>query len=397
MKQQVWQLVREITPQVKEYRHEIHQHPELGMNEIQTGALVQRELARIGIPFQANVGKMGVVGLIQGKGAGPCVALRADMDALPIQETTGLPWASQVAGVCHACGHDTHTSMLLGAAEVLWKVRDQFDGTVKLLFQPAEECNPTGGMPFMIADGILENPRIDAAIGLHVAPELKTGKVGYRAGAHSASSNRFYVAISGKAAHGSAPENGVDAIVAAAQVVMGLQTVVSRNVRALDSAVITIGTIKGGDRYNVIPETVTLEGTCRTHKASVTAAIPAMMERVIKGICDSVGCRCEFRFEKGYPSLVADEAITNLVRDGLLDALGEECLHHIPEPGMGGEDFSFLAQRVPSTFLRLGCTPEDVTNPAPAHNGAFNPDEEAFGTGVAALAFGALSTLKKLK
>ncbi|MGE5653331.1 MAG: M20 metallopeptidase family protein [Bacillota bacterium] len=397
MKDQVLHLINEITPRVKDYRHEIHQHPELGMNEVKTSALVQRELTRIGIPFQANVGKMGVVGLVQGKGAGPCVALRADMDALPIQETTGLPWASKVAGVCHACGHDTHTSMLLGAAEVLWNMRDQFDGTVKLLFQPAEECNPTGGMPFMIEDGILENPKIDAAIGMHVAPELKTGKIGYRAGAHSASSNRFYITIHGKAAHGSAPENGVDAIVAASQVVMGIQTVVSRNVRALDSAVLTIGTIKGGDRYNVIPETVTMEGTCRTHKASVTEAVPGMMERVIKGICDSVGCTYEFRFEKGYPSLVADQTITDLVRDGVAEGLGEDHLHHIPEPGMGGEDFSFLAQRVPSTFLRLGCTPESVTKPAPAHNGGFNPDEEAFGTGVTALVFGALNTLKGLK
>lgn len=397
MKKQVLELVSQVTPSVKAYRHEIHQHPELGMNEVKTSALVQRELGRIGIPFQANVGKMGVVGLIQGKGPGPCVALRADMDALPLQETTGLPWASQVAGICHACGHDTHTSMLLGAAEVLWNIRDQFDGTIKLLFQPAEECNPTGGMPFMIEDGILENPKIDAAIGMHVAPELKTGMIGYRAGAHSASSNRFYITINGKAAHGSAPENGVDAIVAAAQVVMGIQTVVSRNVRALDSAVLTIGTIKGGDRYNVIPETVTMEGTCRTHKPSVTEAIPIMMERVIKGICDSVGCDYKFDFVKGYPSLVADETITNLVRDGIVDAIGEEHLHHIPEPGMGGEDFSFLAQRVPSTFLRLGSTPENITKPAPAHNGAFSPDEEAFGTGVTALVFGALNTLKGLK
>lgn len=396
MQELILQLVSEVTPKVKQYRHEIHRHPELGMQEFQTSTLVQRELSRMGIPFRSNVANTGVVGLIEGGQPGPCVALRADMDALPIQETTGLPWMSEVPGVSHACGHDAHTAMLLGAAEVLWNLRGQLKGSVKLLFQPAEECNPTGGMPFMIADGILENPTIDAAIGMHVDSSLRTGALGYRSGAMSASSNRFYITVSGRAAHGSAPESGIDAIVAAAQVITGIQTIVSRNIKALDSAVLTIGTIQGGDRYNVIPETVTMEGTCRTHNPAVTEAIPVMMERVIKGITESMGCTYKFEFVKGYPAVVCDERVTELAKAGLTQSLGDENLVYVPTPRMGGEDFAFLAQRVPATFLRLGCAPAGVEKPAPAHNGAFNPDEEAFAVGVKALVSSALSVLAGL-
>lgn len=397
MNKRIHQLVGEVAPSVKQLRRQIHQQPELGMQEFKTSQLIQQELSRIGIPFRAPVANTGVVGLIEGGKPGPCVALRADMDALPIQEATGLPFASQVDGVCHACGHDAHTAMLLGAAAVLWELRSELAGTVKLLFQPAEECNPTGGMPAMIADGILESPTIDAAIGLHVDTSFKTGTIGYRIGAMSASSDRFYITVSGKAAHGSAPEAGIDAIVTAAQVITGIQTIVSRKVRALDSAVLTIGTIKGGDRYNVIAETVTMEGTCRTHNPAVTEAMPRLLEQVVKGVCDSAGCSYTFNYVKGYPSVICDERITQLVTSGLENSFPPEKLANIYEPRMGGEDFAFLAQRVPATFLRIGCTPEGVESPVPAHNGGFNPDEESFAYGVTALVQGALAVLEGLR
>jgi len=319
------------------------------------------------------------------------------MDALPIQETTGLPYASRVPGVCHACGHDTHTSMLLGAAEVLWQMREELPGTVKLLFQPAEEMNPTGGMPFMIEDGILENPKIDAAMALHVSSDIPTGSIGYRAGAMNAASNRFYITIRGKAAHGSAPDAGIDAIVTAAQVIMGIQTIVSRKIKALESAVLTIGTIKGGDRYNVIPETVTMVGTCRTLNPVVTELVPGVMEKVIKGICESAGCTYEFKFDKGYLPVVSDDKITELVKGELTAVLGEEKIWHVPTPRMGGEDFSFLSAKVPSTFIRIGCTPAGVENPAPAHNGAFDPDEDCLIVGVKAYVFAALAVMQGSK
>lgn len=389
-------LVSAITPHVKALRHEIHEHPELGMQETKTSALVQRELKRIGIPYQAPVATTGVVGIIEGGRPGPCVALRADMDALPIQETTGLPWQSKAPAVCHACGHDTHTAMLLGAAEVLWNVRQEMAGTVKLLFQPAEECNPTGGMQYMIADGILENPKIDAALALHVSPEYKTGEVGYRAGTMNAASNRFRITIRGKASHAAAPDAGVDALVTAAQVIMGIQTIVSRRVKALDPLVLTIGTIKGGDRYNVLPDEVIMEGTCRTHSAAVTAKVPVLMEQVIKGICESSGASYTLDFADGYPPVVSDERVTEIVRSGLAQALGEENLIKVPVPRMGGEDFAFLAARVPSTFLRLGCTAVDNDKPVATHNGGFNPDEECFATGVMSLVHGALSILAEI-
>lgn len=394
MNEQIQQLVNEVLPVVKQLRRKIHQQPELGMQEHKTSQLIQQELKRIGIPFRAPVANTGVVGLIKGAKPGPCVALRADMDALPIQETTGLPFASQVEGVCHACGHDTHTAMLLGAAATLWELRSELAGTVKLLFQPAEECNPTGGMPAMIADGILESPAIDAALGLHIDAGFETGTIGYRIGAMSASSDRFYITVTGKAAHGSAPEAGVDAIVTAAQVIMGVQTIVSRKVRALDSAVLTIGTVKGGDRYNVIAETVTMEGTCRTHNPAVTEAMPRLLEQTIKGICDSEGCSYTFSYVKGYPSVICDEQITLLVKKGLEQSFPADKLVNIVEPRMGGEDFAFLAQRVPATFLRIGCTPRGVEKPVPAHNGGFNPDEESFAYGVTALVQGAIAVLK---
>ena len=390
-------LIQKVDPLVREYRHEIHQHPELGLEEVKTAALIQRELKRIGIPFTANIGKTGVVGLISGAKPGPCVALRADMDALPIQETTGLPFASKVPGVSHCCGHDAHTSMLLAAAEVLWQVRDELPGSVKLLFQPAEEMNPTGGMSLMIEDGILENPKIAAAMALHVSSDISTGTIGYRAGAMTAASNRFYITVKGKAAHGSTPDAGIDAIVTAAQVIMGIQTVVSRRVKALDSVVLTIGTIKGGDRYNVVPETVTLEGTCRTLNPAVTKLVPGIMEKVIKGICDSAGAAYEFRFDKGYPPVVSDERLTDLVRAELAEVLGEEKTWYVPTPRMRGEDFSFLAQEVPSTYLRIGCTPAGVDNPAPDHNGAFNLDEDSLIMGVKAYVFGAWTIMRGVK
>ena len=396
MNEKLQELIHAVEPIVKKHRNEIHAHPELGMEEVKTAALVQRELARIGVPFTPNVGKTGVVGLINGEKPGPCIALRADMDALPIQETTGLPFASKVPGVSHACGHDSHTAMLLGAAEVLWNIRHDLPGAVKLLFQPAEEMNPTGGMPFMIEDGILMHPTVDAAMALHVSSDIPTGSVGYRPGAMSASSNRFFITIKGKAAHGSAPDAGIDAIVTAAQVILGIQTIISRKIKALDSAVLTIGTIKGGDRYNVICETVSMEGTCRTHNPEVTAMIPDIMEQIIKGICESAGCTYKFRFDSGYPAVVSDEKITHIVRDELNEMLGEDKVIYIPTPRMGGEDFAFLAQKVPSTFIRIGCTAEGVTNPAPAHNGAFDPDENCFVVGVKAYVAAATSVLRGL-
>ncbi|MGI6358484.1 MAG: M20 metallopeptidase family protein [Bacillota bacterium] len=395
MHSRIAELVQSVAPHVKAIRHQIHANPELGMQEVKTSALIQQELTRIGIPFRAPVANTGVVGLITGGKPGPCVALRADMDALPIQETTGLPWQSTVPGVSHACGHDTHTSMLLGAAEVLWNLREEIAGSVKLLFQPAEECNPTGGMRYMIEEGILENPTIDAALGLHLSPEYQTGQVGMRPGTMNAASNRFKITIRGRASHAAAPEAGVDALVTTAQVIMGIQTIISRRVRATDPLVLTIGTIRGGDRYNVVPEEVVLEGTCRTHSPEVTARVPELLDQTLAGICASTGASYVLEFGDGYPPVVSDTKITEIVRQRLIEVLGADQLIDVPLPRMGGEDFAFLSARVPSTFLRLGCTPADADSYVAPHNGGFNPDEESFAVGVSALVHGALAILER--
>ena len=261
MHRKIESLVQKFAPKVTEWRRAIHRCPELSTQEEKTAALAAEVMAGLGFEVRKNVGGHGVVGLLRGSGeagkeAGKTVGLRADMDALPMQEETGLPFASETPNVMHACGHDTHTAMLLGAACVLAELKEELPGNVKFIFQPAEELNPTGGAPGMIKDGVLENPRVDALFALHVWPGFETGTIATRAGTLIGASDRVFVTVSGKASHGSAPHQGIDAIMIASQIVGGLQTIVSRTVAPLDSAVISIGTIRGGYRYNVIADSV---------------------------------------------------------------------------------------------------------------------------------------------
>ena len=273
--EQIEQAAARYAPRVVEWRRAIHRHPELSQQEERTAALVAEALEGLGIDVRRKVGGHGVVGLLRGAKDGLTVGLRADMDALPMREETGLPYASEVEGVMHACGHDAHTAMLLGAACVLSEMRDELAGNVKFLFQPAEELNPTGGAPGMIADGALEAPHVDALFALHVWPLYETGKIVARPGPQMGASDRLFLTVGGKTAHGSAPDQGVDAILIAAQIVSALQSVVSRSVSPLDSAVVTIGTIKGGYRYNVIPDMVEMEGTVRTRGRGLRPPCPS--------------------------------------------------------------------------------------------------------------------------
>ncbi|MBQ7267873.1 MAG: amidohydrolase, partial [Synergistaceae bacterium] len=258
------------------WRRDIHSHPELSQNESRTSELAAKVLEGLGLEVTRNIGGHGVVGLLRGKNDGKTIALRADMDALPLNEETGLPYASQTQGVMHACGHDAHTAILLGAACALSEMKDRLSGNVKFIFQPAEELNPTGGAPGMIRDGVLENPHVDALLALHVWPIYETGKIALRSGALMAASDRIFLTVHGKTAHGSRPDQGNDAIVTAANIITGLQAVISRSVSPLDSAVLTIGTIHGGYRYNVIPDTVKLEGTVRTLNPDTQSRMPEL-------------------------------------------------------------------------------------------------------------------------
>lgn len=372
---------------IMDLRCRIHKNPELSNEESATAELVASVLKETGMKVITGVGGHGVIGVLKGAGEGPCIALRADMDALPMEEKTGHPCASQVKGVMHACGHDVHTSVLLGAALVLSEVKDRFNGTVKFVFQPAEEFNPTGGAPGMIDGGVLQNPDVDAIIGLHVWPSLQTGTAGTKEGALMGASDRLFLTVKGRGAHGSEPDNGVDAIAIASQIITALQTIVSRNVSPLDAAVVTIGTIKGGDRYNVIAEEVVLEGTVRTVNPETQEKMPGRIEAIAGGIARGMGGDCEMRYIRGYPPLMNDPALTKRVFSTLGKVIGEENIVYVEKPALGGEDFAFFTRKVPGCFLWLGCRPEGVAKEdmAPLHNNRFLPDEKAIPIGVEVL------------
>ena len=391
------QIVEKYQPKIIEHRRHIHMNPELTGQEAETAAYIAQVLREMGLEPKEGVGGHGVVAIIQGRGPGKCVGLRADIDALPLNESTGLPYASCRPGAAHSCGHDAHAAMLLGAAYVLNELKGSFDGCVKLMFQPAEEDPMASGARRMIDEGVLEEPHVDAVIGQHVWPQYETGKIAIRNGAMMASSDRFFITVKGKSSHGSAPENGIDAIAIAAQVISALQTIVSRRVSPLDSAVVTIGKISGGNRYNVIADEVVMEGTCRNLNPAIRRQMPARIENIVKGVCEGMGGGYDFRYVMGYSPTVNDPGMFDLVCETVREQLGENALEIPASSALGGEDFSFYCERVPGAFIWLGC--RDPKVPAeeliPIHNGGFAPQEEALPIGVEVMTAAALKYLGK--
>ena len=387
-------LVAKYAETVLEHYKWLHAHPELSGEEKESAAYIAAALRKIGIEPQENVGGYGVVAVIEGKGPGKCVGLRADFDALPIHECTGLPYASQTPGVMHACGHDAHAAMLLGAAHVLNEMRSEFNGCVKLLFQPSEENSADSGSKRMIADGALENPHVDAVIGQHVSPDRLTGTVASKPGPLSAASDRFFITIEGKACHASAPHNGVDALLVGAQVVTALQSIVARNVAPLKSAVLTIGKFNAGDRYNVLAGRCEMEGTCRNQDPAVRDMMESRMESIIKGVCEGMGASYTFKYIRGYSPLVINEDMYELWKETAGEVLGQENVKLVERQGLGGEDFCFFAEKVPGVFYRLGCCFEGV--PAMAvHNEKFYPNIDALQVGQRVMLTTALKYLAK--
>ncbi|TCO70740.1 M20 metallopeptidase family protein [Marinisporobacter balticus] len=390
--------IREITNRYKElmidYRRDIHAHPELGHDEVRTGRKVADILENLGLEVKRNVGKTGVVGILKGKKGGKTIALRADMDALPMQEKTGLAYASKHDGVMHACGHDMHTAILLGVAHVMRDLKDQFEGTIKFIFQPAEENNPIGGAKGMIEEGVLDDPKVDCMLGLHVWPFLKSGEIGFKEGPMMAASDRIFIKIKGNSAHGATPNEGIDAGIIAAQLMVALQTIVSRNISSLDACVITIGTINGGYRYNVVPDEVVLEGTVRNLNPKVREKLPRMIEELIHGIVGGMGGKYEFKYVSGYPALINDAALSKKIEQSIRNNPKYDFVP-ITQSALGGEDFAFFAQKVPSVFMWLGCRPEDITAEefVPIHNPKFNPDEKALQVGLETMTMATLDLL----
>jgi len=380
-REQLWSLARSVHPFAVESRRHLHRFPEVSFQEKETSAFVANAIAEMGHPLQTGVGGYGVKVVIEGGSPGPTIALRADIDALPIYEETGLEFASQNPGVMHACGHDVHTATLLATAKALTAIQADLSGRVVLVFQPGEEQNP-GGASLMIKDGVLENPKVDAIFGLHVAPWEAAGTLAFGAGAKMAAPDEFDCTVRGKGGHGARPNLGVDPILVASQCITLLQQIVARNVDPLLSAVITVGSIHGGSARNVIPDEVTFTGTVRTMDPEVQKLMAVRIEQVIKGVCEAAGATYRLRYESGYPVLVNDAAATEVAFSAAGAILSEENVIDMPV-SMGGEDFAFFLQMVPGSFGRLGSKSEHDKNPAGLHTSTLMIDEECMVVGVA--------------
>jgi len=394
---QVQRLAKDVTPAVVAWRRDIHAHPELSNREKRTAALVAEQLEAMGVDeIKTGVAHHGVVGLIRGKRPGPTVALRADMDALPIREDTGLPYASQNPGVMHACGHDAHTAILLGAAKVLTQMRDHLPGNVKLVFQPAEEGAPEGeegGAPLMIQEGVLRDPDVAAIFGLHIAPGLEVGKVAYRYGGLLASVDRFRLTITGKQSHAAMPWQGTDPIVAASHVVTAIQTIASRKIDARQPVVVSVGIFRGGEAWNIIPEKVLLEGTIRTHDEQVRRRAGEEFVRLVKLTAAAHGAKAEIDYQGYGPVTWNDPALGKRMKPTLVRAAGAAGVVE-SEPIMAGEDFAHYAQKVPGCFVFLGVRNEAIGAVHALHTPKLLIDEDALPLGVRTMALFALDFLR---
>lgn len=390
--------VAAVSAKVVAWRRDIHQHPELGNREFRTSKLVADHLRSLGMTVRTGVAHTGVVGILRGGRPGPVVALRADMDALPVTEPTGLAFASTVrttyngqeVGVMHACGHDTHTAMLMGVAEVLASVRHDLPGTVLFLFQPAEEMAPAGeegGAELMVREGALDDPKPDAVFGLHVVPYVM-GHVLYRSGPFMASSDHITIVVHGRQTHGALPWKGVDPIVVAAQIVTALQTVISRQTDlTAGPAVVTIGSIHGGVRDNIIPDSVVMLGTIRTFDSTARRDIRERVKRTAEMIAQSAGATADVNVDLHYPVTVNNPALTAEMLPTLRRIVGDSGVVQGPLV-TGSEDFSFYGLRAPAMYVHLGITPPDSNwrTAAPNHSSKFYVDEDAFPTGMRVLA-----------
>jgi amidohydrolase len=381
MSEAMHDLDRAIAERATELRREIHRHPELGFEEVRTAGIVERELDDLGIEHR-RIAKTGVVGIIRGGLAGRTVGLRADMDALPIEEESGEPFASEVPGCMHACGHDAHTAMLLGAARSLQTSRATLQGNVVLLFQPAEE-GPGGALP-MIEAGVMDaEPRIEAVAMLHVDVRMDTGGISITPGPVNAAADEFYLTVRGAGGHGAAPHKALDAIPCAAATVLALQNIAARETDPLASVVVTIGTIAGGYRNNVIADSVKLGGTVRTTDPAVRAAMEARLRRIVDGVASAYGCSAELDVIYGYPPVVNDFALARAFAAYVREKT-PIVVQTLP-PTMGAEDFAYFAQRVPGLLVRLGVRDEARGAIHNAHSSRFRLDEGAIPVGIATL------------
>ena len=384
----IHQLVSESKDLIINTRRELHKIPEIGFTEKKTSAYVAEYLTREGLDVQTGIAQFGVVGLLETGKKGPTLMIRADMDALPLQEETGLEFASIHEGVMHACGHDAHMAMALGAATVLARIKNDLVGTIKFVFQPAEE-GPGGAKP-MIDAGVMENPTVDYAIGCHMWPEIDEGTIGVRSGPFLAAMDRFDLKIIGKGGHGAMPHLCIDALEVGTQVVNAFQRISSRHLNPLEPTVVTVGSFHAGTAFNIIPSEAEMCGTTRTFNLDIWNNWEQRLEKVIDGVCKSMGADYEFKFAKGYPPTINDESISEVVRRCAANVVGHERVVE-PDQTMGGEDMSYFLQKSKGCFFAVGTGREGY---ASVHNPKFNFDEEVLSLGVETHCRVALELLK---
>jgi amidohydrolase len=392
------QLIAAVEPELMQWRRHLHQHPELSNREVETAKYVVERLRSFGLEPQTGIAKTGVVALLRGGRPGPVVALRADMDGLPVREEVDLPFASKATGeyegntvgVMHACGHDTHVAILLATAKVLAQMKDRLPGAVKFIFQPAEEGAPLAEQPagaeLMVAQGVMQNPKVDAVFGLHVFANVPTGTITYRSGPFMAAADQFEILVTGRQTHGSAPWRGIDPIVVGSQIVTSLQTIVSRHVDITHlPAIVSVGQFQSGVRNNIIPDTARLVGTIRTFDEVVRRDIHARVRRIAEGVASGAGAKVDVRIHDGYPVTSNDPALTAR----MLPTLERVAPGKVEVSPLitGAEDFTYYQKHAPGLFVFLGITPPGQVGKAPAnHSPLFYVDEKALPTGVRALA-----------
>jgi amidohydrolase len=366
----IHQLVRELKDRVINIRRDLHRIPETAYTEKKTSAYVAAYLNNLGLEVQTGIAQYGVIGLMKTDRPGPTLMIRADMDALPLKEDTGLPFASEHEGVMHACGHDAHMAMVLGAATVLNKIKNELKGNIKFLFQPAEE-GPGGAKP-MIEAGVMENPKVDYSIGCHMWPDISEGTIGVRPGPFMAAMDRFDIKIKGRGGHGAMPHVCVDALEVGTQVVSAFQRIVSRHMDPLDPTVVTVGTFHAGTAFNIIPAEAELSGTTRTFNQDTWNTWESRVAKVVRGVCESMGVDFELKYSQGYPVTINDESAAEVVRRCAEKVVGEDRVV-MPQKTMGGEDFAFYLQKSKGCFFALGVGREGAV---PVHNQQFDFNED---------------------
>jgi len=373
-------LARQYSPEFIEIRHHLHSNPELSYQEFKTSAFVQDKLKDFGIPFEVKA-TTGVVGLIKGKNPGNrIIAIRADMDALPIKEENNIPYKSKNEGVMHACGHDVHTSCLLGAAKILNELKDEWEGTVKLIFQPGEEKNP-GGASFMIKDGVLDNPKPSAIFAMHVHPGLDVGKLSFRSGKVMASADELYFTIKGNGGHAASPQSAVDPILISSHLIVALQQLISRNNNPFNPSVLSITAFNGGTTTNVIPDEVKLMGTFRAMNEEWRFKAHELIRKLSTELVHSMGGQVDLHIDVGYPSVFNNETLNQTARKKAEEYFGANNIEET-ELRMGSEDFGYYAQQIPACFYRLGVMNKEKEVTSGVHTPTFNIDENAIEIGI---------------